>query len=196
MEHFYHNIGENWFDYQDLYSQMVNYFPDKAHFVEVGSWKGRSAAYMAVEIINSQKHIKFDCVDTWEGSEEHTNLESWAFNYELLEDKNWLYQLFLTNTTPVNHVINPIKTTSLEASKLYPNRSLDFIFIDASHDYENVKTDVETWYPKVKIGGYIGGHDYPSFEGVKKAVDEFLQQDFIKKENITMNNISTWLYKK
>jgi cephalosporin hydroxylase len=196
LEHFYYDIGEDWFNYQDIYSQMVSYFPDNAHFVEVGSWKGRSSAYMAVEIINSQKHIKFDCVDTWEGSEEHINPESFAVNSEIPEDKNWLYKQFLINTSPVNHVINPIRTTSLEASKLYPNRSLDFVFIDAAHDYENVKADIEAWYPKVKIGGYIGGHDYDSFWwGVQKAVNEFLQQDFIKKENFSVSNV-TWLYKK
>ncbi len=196
LEHFYYNIGEDWFNYQDIYSQMVSHFPDNAHFVEVGSWKGRSSAYMAVEIINSQKHIKFDCVDTWKGSEEHINPGSFAFNSEILEDKNWLYKQFLTNISSVNHVINPIRTTSLEASKLYPNRSLDFVFIDAAHDYENVKADIEAWYSKVKIGGYIGGHDYDSFWwGVQKAVNEFLQQDFIKKENFSVSNV-TWLYKK
>ena len=177
MEHFYYNIGENWFDYQDLYSQMVNYFPDKAHFVEVGSWKGRRAAYMAVEIINSQKHIKFDCVDTWEGSKEHTNPESWDFNYELLEDKNWLYKTFLENTKPVNHIINPIRTTSLQAAQYYKDRSIDFVFIDAAHDYENVKADLNAWYPKVKKGGFIGGHDYPGFGGVVSAVNEFFMTE-------------------
>ena len=51
MEHFYQSVGEeNWFDYQELYSSMVNHFCDGAHFVEVGSWKGRSAAFMGVEI--------------------------------------------------------------------------------------------------------------------------------------------------
>jgi hypothetical protein len=73
MEHFYKNIGEDWMDFQELYSEMVNYFPDNSHFVEVGSWKGRSASYMAVEILNSKKRIKFDCVDTWLGSVEHTD---------------------------------------------------------------------------------------------------------------------------
>ena len=60
MEHFYQNIGEDWMDYQSLYSEMVNHFTDNSHFVEIGSWKGRSASYMAVEIFNSRKNIKFD----------------------------------------------------------------------------------------------------------------------------------------
>ena len=89
MEHFYSNI-HGWSDGIDqLYQQMVaavpvpqlqfngqGFAPMEArtyHFVEVGSWKGRSAAFMAVEIINSGKNIKFDCVDTWEGSDNESS---------------------------------------------------------------------------------------------------------------------------
>ena len=179
MKHFYHTIGEDWFTYQKLYSKMVNHFPDNAHFVEVGSWKGRSASYMAVEILNSSKCIKFDCVDTWGGSEEHLDPNSPFYQLQIIQDKNWLYKTFLENTKNVNHIINPIRTTSLEASSLYRDRSLDFVFIDAAHDYENVKADIEAWYSKVKIGGYIGGHDYPGFQGVVQAVNEFFMGELV-----------------
>jgi hypothetical protein len=60
MEHFYHNLGEDWFSFQDLYSEMVQRFKGDSHFVEIGSWLGRSSSYMAVEIINSGFDIKFD----------------------------------------------------------------------------------------------------------------------------------------
>ena len=70
MEHFYQNIGEDWFSYPQLYKRIVDNSQDGSHIVEVGSWKGRSAAFMAVEIINSNKKIKFDCVDTWLGAVE------------------------------------------------------------------------------------------------------------------------------
>lgn len=64
MEHFYQNIGEDWFTYPNLYKEMVEKSSNGSLFVEVGSWKGRSASFMAVEILNSKKDIKFDCVDT------------------------------------------------------------------------------------------------------------------------------------
>ena len=70
MQHFYQNL-EGWFDFDDIYSRMVNGCKEPAHFVEVGSWKGKSTAYMAVEIANSHKDIRFDCIDTWNGSEEN-----------------------------------------------------------------------------------------------------------------------------
>ena len=52
---------------------------------------------------------------------------------------------------------------------------VDFVYIDADHSYKGVWDDLCIWYPKVKIGGIIGGHDYehPAFPGVKQAIDEF-----------------------
>jgi hypothetical protein len=60
MEHIYKNLnfGEDWFEYPRLYSFFVSSLPDDSAIVEVGSWKGKSTAYLAVEIINSAKNIK------------------------------------------------------------------------------------------------------------------------------------------
>lgn len=161
MKHFYQNIGEDWFTYPDLYRSVIQKFGEGAHFVEVGSWKGRSAAFMGVEILNSGYNIDFECVDTWEGSIEHQDLE--------LDN---LYNDFLNNVKPVLSVINPIRMTSLEASKQYEDNSLDFVFIDASHQYQDVLDDITAWLPKVKEGGILAGHDY-GFGDVNRAVNTF-----------------------
>jgi predicted O-methyltransferase YrrM len=163
MEHFYQNLGEDWFNYQTVYSSVVNKF-DNSTFVEVGSWKGRSAAYMAVEIINSGKNIKLHCVDTRLGGVEHQDMDC--------VKNDSLYQEFLTNIEPVKNVITPITLSSVDASKLYEDASLDFVFIDASHEYEDVKNDLAAWYPKIKSGGIFAGHDF-GWDGVYKALEEF-----------------------
>jgi predicted O-methyltransferase YrrM len=185
MNHIYDlpEFGENWFDYNDIYKLMVEKFPSESKFVEVGSWKGKSAAYLAVEIINSKKNITLDCIDTWEGSSEHVN-------YEHVKS-NSLYELFIKNTSSLSNVINPIRMDSINASKKYENNSIDFIFIDASHEYDFVKKDIEAWFPKVKIGGIIAGHDYKTgWIGVDKAVDEF----FVDKKILISR--SSWIYQK
>jgi cephalosporin hydroxylase len=168
MEHFYHEIGEDWFDYQSLYSQMVDRF-DQGSFVEVGSWKGRSASFLGVEIINSGKNISLFCVDTWEGSVEHQGMEC------VVTDS--LHTQFLANTDPIKSILTPIRKSSSEASALFTDNSVEFVFIDASHEYESVLEDLEKWYPKLKVGGVIAGHDYyPSGEhwiGVFRAVSEW-----------------------
>jgi hypothetical protein len=177
MPHFYHlTEGENWFTYPQLYSQIVRAANNKAHFVEVGVWKGRSAAFLAVEIINSGKTITLDLVDTWEGSEEHLPLQ-----YDLFE-------VFKKNIEPVAPYVNIKRTDSLSAAASYEDGSLDFVFIDAAHDYENVKADILSWLPKIKSGGYLAGHDYPTWPGVTQAVNEILGQ-----QNIECGE-DCWLY--
>jgi hypothetical protein len=170
MNHIYQQpqFGENWFTYPNLYLEMVEKFPSGSKFVEVGSWKGKSSAYMAVEIANSTKNIEFYCVDTWEGSLEHEEM-----------DLSGLYDLFIDNMSPLVNYYKPIRKLSIEASKDFEDNSLDFVFIDASHQYEDVKNDIIHWLPKIKSGGILAGHDYPSdgggcFAGVYKAVNELL----------------------
>ena len=55
---------------------------------------------------------------------------------------------------------------------------VDFVYIDADHSYEGVWGDICTWFPKVRAGGVIAGHDYDhsSFPGVKRAVDGFFER--------------------
>jgi hypothetical protein len=177
MEHFYHlTEGEDWFTYPTLYAQIVKIAPNKAHFVEVGVWKGRSAAFLAVEIINSGKKITLDLVDTWQGSEEHLPLQ-----YDLFE-------VFKKNIEPVLPYVNIKRIDSLSAASTYEDKSLDFVFIDAAHDYESVKADIQAWLPKVKLGGYLAGHDYPAWEGVTRAVNELIGENNIESAE------SCWLY--
>ena len=54
------------------------------------------------------------------------------------------------------------------------DESLDFIFIDAGHEYEDVIEDITCWYSKVRPGGHIMGHDIDQPQ-VRKAVKEKFQ---------------------
>jgi predicted O-methyltransferase YrrM len=172
MEHIYKDI-QGWFDFPDFYTKMVQKFESGSKFVEVGTWMGQSVAYLAVEIINSNKNIELFCVDTWLGSEEHHTFNQ---HKELVDGT--LYETFLKNIEPIKNHIKPIRSTSVEAAKLFEDKSLDFIFIDAAHDYENVKADLKAWFPKLKSNGVIAGHDYHGgWPGNVQAVQEFCSEN-------------------
>jgi len=168
IKHIYEQpqFGENWFSYPGLYKDMVKKYPDNSTFVEVGAWKGKSAAFMCVEIANAKKKIDFVVVDTWEGSAEHKE------NPELFK----LYDIFMDNMKPVEQYFRPMRMASLEAAQMFDDNSIDFVFIDASHEYQDVVNDLHAWYPKIKIGGTLAGHDYyldqSTWGGVYKAVNE------------------------
>lgn len=167
INHFYNQIPGWPNELPQIYAKMVQRFPEGSHFVEVGAWKGASTVAMGVEIANSGKKIRFDVVDTWEGSEEHQN--------DQIVKENKLFEEFLNNITPVRTYINPIKMSSVEAANLYQDNSLDFVCIDANHVYEEVKKDIQAWLPKIKSGGMFAGDDFHhTWPGVIQAVKELL----------------------
>lgn len=89
-----------------------------------------------------------------------------------------------------------IKKTSMEAVKDFNDESLDFIFIDANHDFEWVNEDIREWSKKVKKGGIVSGHDYSQhhFEGVVRAVNGFIKENDIKPLFLIGNKV--WFYVK
>lgn len=172
MEHFYNNI-EGWFSYDYIYKHVVETAQDGELFVEVGSFKGRSSSFMAVEIVNSGKKIQFDCVDTWAGSTEHQE-GAGAEVKEVVEGT--LYETFLNNMKPVEGYFTPKRMTSLEAAEQYADNSIDFIMIDGAHEYEAVKADILAFLPKMKNGGIMTGDDCWEGTGPAQAARECLSQ--------------------
>jgi hypothetical protein len=173
MPHFYDKI-QGWFNYENFYTDVVNFIPRKAHIVEVGAWKGCSTAYLGVEIFNSGKDVQFDVVDLWTGEEDDP--VAYTADSEFMAYKKNIFELFKKNISPLSNKIklNPIQMSSLKAATLYEDNSLDCVFLDANHLYENLKKDIAAWLPKVKKGGILGGHDYNihSFPEIIRAVNE------------------------
>ena len=155
------------FTYPNMYSNMVRHFGTGSHFVEIGCWKGQSASFMGVEIHNSRKNIKFDCVDHWSHAEGCPN-PTW------MPTEKSLFEVFLSNTERVNHIITPVKMMSTDAAKKYWDNSLDFVFIDGDHTHEACKADILAWLPKMKDGSILAGHDYGWCTGVRTAVHDAL----------------------
>jgi len=188
---------EGYFSYTNLYDIALKHCPDNSTFVEVGSWMGRSTCYMGEQIKKFSKNIKFYAVDTWAGSEEPQHKET----IEKLQDENLtlfdIFKFHLKGCEVQDYVI-PLQTTSLKAASQFEDNSLDFVHIDASHDYENVLADIEAWYPKVKPGGFITGDDYViNWGGVIQAVNEYFTGKsviLLNRGDMTLNKV--WLHQK
>lgn len=156
MEHIYHTIpSPQELSYKDFYTEMVNKYPSGSLMVEVGVYHGRSFSYLIIEMLNAGK--RFDCVAVdacpWEGEPcigFHKHMEPLKDHYRVMFEK----------------------VDSFVAAKNFDDGSIDMCFIDANHTYEFVKRDIEAYWPKMKSGSTLAGHDW-SDEGVRKAVSEF-----------------------
>ena len=151
------------FTWTTLYSDMLDRFPDGSTFVEIGVLEGQSLAYLIQEMIIRGKNINIIAVDYFQ-KKSGNSLDRFNKNMAKVQDKFRL-----------------IVGTSVNASKQIPDDSVDFVFIDAAHDYDNVRDDILAWQPKVKKGGVMAGHDYiPTYPGVMRAVDEIFHGQVFK----------------
>lgn len=68
-----------------------------------------------------------------------------------------------------------MRMTSMEAVTKFEDNSLDFVYIDAMHEFDPVMLDIIHWSQKVKPGGIVSGHDYqPGYNtGVVQAVNAY-----------------------
>lgn len=179
MEHFYQNIF-GYFTWPDFYSYLAKvavyepdaYDPDACWLrpswkgVEVGVFRGQSAAYLGVELINqkAETHFCLDLVD--------------LFPDEPVAEVARRLQ-------PIAEVLGVIRQEdSAQAARHYQDESLDFVFIDADHSYQAVKRDIGAWLPKVKPGGIIAGHDY--------TPDPFIGDGVIRAVNETFPQVMLW----
>lgn len=140
--------------------------------VEVGVYAGDTCR----RVIASHPNVHMILVDPWEaGTPESSWCRSGSKMAKRTQDEmEALYINVMRLMGPYAGRVTVHRAYSEGAAVLVPDSTQDLVFIDADHSYESVKSDIELWLPKVKAGGYIGGHDYksPRFPGVAQAVHE------------------------
>jgi len=151
VEHFYQDIP-GWFSYEYVYKSMIEQADDDSLFVEIGSYKGKSTAFMCVEIANSGKKIRFECVDPME-------LMGGYLNMPQDEKDGYSFEEFTQRLESVKDHYKLNRMTSNDAVKLYEDGSIDFLLIDGDHSYQGVYDDIVNYLPKMRSGGLIVGDD-------------------------------------
>ena len=195
----------------DLIKEIGKEFPN-GKGVEVGTFKGEFSK---------------EIMENWEGSLYMVDVWRPLSNEEYLDSSNHgnhetqIYGEAINNIKGFEDRAVMVRATSEIASDMFEDNSLDFVYIDANHAYDYVVQDIELWYPKVKEGGYLCGHDYinmdwnkdPNFTengkdkhiysrdfyhgvfGVNPAVDEFCEKNGYESQ-VTKEWFGTWWLKK
>jgi hypothetical protein len=170
MPELYKNL-DGWFDYESFYDEMIDKFSKGGHFVEVGCWCGKSGTYLLEKIKETNANIIVDFVDHWLGDPDVPYQQDKVRQHT----PDGMYKNFCDNVKKVDpeYAGKIHRMDSLEAVKLYEDNSLDMVFLDDSHFYEQIASEIPFWLAKVKVGGVLSGHDYV-WPDVKRAVNEYL----------------------
>jgi hypothetical protein len=158
--------------------------------VEVGVWQGENAA----KLFEMNENLVLILVDQWANDNQYMLSGD---GKSKLTELDFLRAMQITIKTVQKYGMHAliICESSLNAASILtqqlklPVNILDFVFIDANHSYESVKNDIEIWYPLIKPGGFISGHDYGVYPGVSQAVNE-------RFTNIELGDDYTWFAKK
>jgi predicted O-methyltransferase YrrM len=123
--------------------------------VEIGSFKGKSSAFIASGLTPS---ARLACVDVWENR---------AMPYDPPED---VLPEFQRNVAPYLDKIDIHRGLSADIARKW-RPLIDLLFIDGDHSYEGCLGDIEAWLPHVRRGGWVAFHDSGQ-EGVARALRE------------------------
>jgi hypothetical protein len=156
--------------------------------LEIGSFKGKSTAWMAKALKLSQSDDKVVAIDP------HVNARE--FNVVPNYKDETSYDAFLRNISRMNlsDQVDPIKMTSQKAAEHW-NQQIRLLFVDGSHNYEDVVMDLKLWQPWVSIGGVVCMHDTDSmgpFPGVRRAMNEYLGTCRRLKKILELNNMTVF----
>lgn len=148
--------------------------------IEVGSWKGRSASRIASLIRWNSRLV---CVDTWLGATEMVGAPAGS-KRDLMPRLGYpqIYYQFMANMSfmSVDDRVIPFPQSSTNAARymLKSGVKADLIYIDASHEFEDVYADLQGYARLLKPGGVMFGDDYcEHWRGVMQAVDQFVKEE-------------------
>lgn len=178
---YWKEIPGTMFDFRAYYEWVAMNLPQDARIVEIGVADGKSSIYLAETLANMNKRFHLTMIDSLDYG-----------HYEQLTEI-----LMNIQKSGLSEHIRFLPIDSLAASCKFNDNSLQFVFIDSSHKYEQTKAEIRLWYRKVMDGFMLSGHDYFSEDnpGVRMAVDEVIPERKLK-TIVTENKCGVWMVEK
>jgi predicted O-methyltransferase YrrM len=155
-----------------LYKIASNIKKEHPVICEIGVWKGKSS-YVLANAIKDKNGILYS-IDPFNGQGDDASTDT--YNDEMSKLSSTLFNNFKETMEKYELLdyITIYPTTSEEANKHFPEKSIDFLFIDGNHDYDAVKKDYNLWSPLIAKGGIIVLHDVKAnhVDGPKRIYNE------------------------
>jgi predicted O-methyltransferase YrrM len=142
-------------------------------FVEVGCKEGRTTGFL----LENLPELQVIAIDPWapvaNADEDYSN-----WDFDQIEKDFWANvgeNRMRCHQYPATSIVIATGLLEMRQRSAYfgaaPPAPFDMVFIDAGHDYDNALADIKAWWPLVREGGILCGHDYQhNFPGVMRAV--------------------------
>lgn len=162
------NLPNGFFSNVDIvtYRKLMRNVPIGGRVAELGSWKGRSLCSVA-DIIKD-RNLQVVSVDTFAGTSGDSERD--GASREEAKRVN-IKEVFKRNMDVFGISPEILHMTTHEASSKFEDYNFDLVYVDADHAYGRIKDDLVDWWPKVKRGGVLAGHD-TTWPEVQKALSE------------------------
>jgi len=179
VRRYWHDV-DGWFTWRSAQEEAVSSFAEGSRFVEVGTYLGRSLCSLGEVVERSGKNIDVIGIDTCRGSGPEGSRGK-DYHASAVTDGGGTFAGTLHKNVldcGFGEKITLIISDSVSAARLFGDATLEWVHLDARHDYESVKADIEAWLPKVKAGGWLSGDDFDEekWPEVVQAVSETLPQ--------------------
>lgn len=172
-----YQFTNDWFSWAPgVWEQLIPTLPERRSILEIGSFEGRSTVWLLEHMLDDGGRI--DCIDTWGGGEEHTDVDMVAVERRF--DRN---VSAAREKTHFKRQVRKMRGTSREQMPtLMVSRlsNYDFIYIDGSHVARDVLTDACMAWTMLKPGGimvfddYVWGDPRDILHRPKVAIDAFV----------------------
>lgn len=142
---------------------------------------GVFTAPTTLHLLNTLPNIRVTAVDFYQVPQ--GDFKQDGYTHYGAPDMEELYQSVCRSLKPFETRVRLLRMTTVEAANHVENKTQDAVFIDADHRTPNVIADIAAWRPKVRIGGWMMGHDW-HWESVRTAVYSWAKAPLVLPDNV------------
>lgn len=171
VENDHYKSIHNWGDIQEVYDLALDKAKENDLIIEVGVWLGHSVCYVGETSKRLGKKIRIAAVDIFGGENVQKDMVEQG-----VTDHDDALEKFKNNIIAqgITDIVEIVVGDSVLKADAFLDESARCVYLDADHSYEAVIADMVAYWPKVRSGGLLSGHDYLNTDtGVRRAVEWF-----------------------